>query len=227
MSEATPDKTIFRRRSRYTSISNTPLRHRSLTLDAVGFLACIMSLPEDWSFNRSWARKRFDIGKDKLERIIKELVAAGYVRREQERDAVGRMAGAVYVFTDEPGDFGDDTDGGLTAGGFPADGQSAATKDLPSKNENIEPTKGHVGKNETRTAAKASGNPDAGEKERGALDAQNSQKRASSEAGSDAETMRKRLNVEVLNGIVRTLKMPASRKVYLVNFLLSDRKCAL
>lgn len=161
MTAETPDKTIFRRRrSRYTSISNTPLRDRSLALDAVGFLACIMSLPEDWDFNRAWARKRFDIGREKLDRIIKDLTAAGYIRRMQEREADGRMGASIYIFTDEPGDFGDDEDAPPAPEkplpGNPAAGQSAPTNNLETTNEKSV-LADDVG--ETRTAARAAGSP--------------------------------------------------------------------
>lgn len=131
---AEQDKTIFRRRkSRFTSISNTPLQDRRLSLDAVGLLACVMSLPEDWNFNRAWAKKRFSVGKEKLERIIKELITAGYVQREQERGEAGRMAHAVYIFTDEPGEFSDVDPASSTVGGFPAGGLAVGGKPATTK----------------------------------------------------------------------------------------------
>lgn len=106
----TESRTIFkRRRTRYTSISNTALRDNKLTLEATGFLARVMSLPEDWHFHRAWARREYDIGREKLDRIVRELADAGYVRYTQERKADGTMGDGVYLFTDEPGDFDDQT----------------------------------------------------------------------------------------------------------------------
>ncbi len=102
------DQTILRRRNRrnpYTTISNTPLRDKKLSLEAVGLLVCILSLPENWIFNRAQARERFDIGREKLDRILRELKEVGYVLYTQERDESGRMSKSVYVFSDEPGQF--------------------------------------------------------------------------------------------------------------------------
>ena len=102
------DHTILRRRNRrtpYTTISNTPLQDKRLSLEAVGLLVCVLSLPENWLFNRKHARERFNIGREKLDRILRELKDMGYILHVQERDEAGRMSKSVYVFSDDPGQF--------------------------------------------------------------------------------------------------------------------------
>lgn len=107
MSDSSAEQTIFRRRrgNPYTTISNAPLRDRRLSLEARGFLVSVMSLPEDWVFNRAWARNEYGVGRDKLDRIIRELKEADYVRFVQSRDRGGRMAKSAYVFTADAGQF--------------------------------------------------------------------------------------------------------------------------
>ena len=154
MRSSSPDKSIFKRRrgSKFTTLPNAVYDHPDLSFEAMGFLGCIMRLPEDWNFNRAWAHQRYGIGRERLERIIKELMKADYVRREQERDK-GRLGAAVYVFSDEPGEFGDctipalSTVGGFAADGSAADGKPAATKDLSKRQRNIELTKGRAVEN--------------------------------------------------------------------------------
>lgn len=110
MKSKKPTRNIFKRRKRnkFTQIANRPLQEKGLSLEAIGLLVCVMSLPEDFEFGREWARWRFDIGREKLDRIIKELKEAGYVQFEQERDEHQRLGKSVYLFTDEAGNFSDD-----------------------------------------------------------------------------------------------------------------------
>lgn len=110
MTSQQQDKTILRgrRKQTYTTISNSALQDEKLSLEAVGLLACILSLPTHWNFNRAHARQRFKVGREKLDRIIKELKEFGYVRQTQERDEAGRMAQSVYVFTEDAFDFDED-----------------------------------------------------------------------------------------------------------------------
>ena len=104
------DKTILRgrRKKSYTTISNSALQDENLSLEAVGLLVCILSLPTHWGFNRAHARHRFKVGREKLDRIIRELKASGYVRQTQERDESGRMGQSVYIFTEDAFDFDED-----------------------------------------------------------------------------------------------------------------------
>jgi hypothetical protein len=142
------DKTILRRRNRqkpFTTIANTPLQDESLSLEAVGLLVCVMSLPEHWAFNRAHARHRFKLGREKLDRILKELKDAGYILHTQERDEHGRMSKSVYVFTDEPGQFDDEEPlpgnpyhGGSPSPGKPSHGKPRYGKTAPIKRKHTE-----------------------------------------------------------------------------------------
>ena len=135
------DKTIFRRRNRrnpYTTISNTPLHDKRLSLEAIGLLVCVLSLPEHWSFSRKDAIARFRAKRDKLDRILRELKDIGYVFHEQVRDEKGRLSHSIYIFSDEPGQF-DETEPcpekpeTVTVSGKAVDGLAVSGKTAPIK----------------------------------------------------------------------------------------------
>jgi len=97
-------KNMVRRRTdgAFTSISNVALQDPRLSIEAVGALVCILSLPPDWKFNRSWAKRRFGVGKDKLDRVLKELSQYGYMQIKRHRGENGQYGQCVYVFSAEP-----------------------------------------------------------------------------------------------------------------------------
>lgn len=125
------EQTIYRRRRRrpFTQIDNTPLRDDRLSLEAVGFLVVVLSLPDDWEINRTWAMKRFKLGKDKLRRVIDELKRCGYCVHYQDRDKHQRLGASVYVFSDEANCF-DEPDVEPLAENPPADPKPLAVKPL-------------------------------------------------------------------------------------------------
>jgi hypothetical protein len=86
----------------YTQIQNTPLQDERLSVEAVGLLVCMLSLPRDWKFSRKHAQKRFNMGREKLDRIVKELTAFGYIRTTQERSDRGQYGRRTYFFTAHP-----------------------------------------------------------------------------------------------------------------------------
>jgi hypothetical protein len=143
-----------RRRKPFTTISNACLRDTKLSVEAVGFLAVMVSMSPEWVLNKVWLRSRFNIGREKLDRIIRELKTAGYAVVVQDRDpATGRMGRVTYVFTDTANEFDEEdpeTDGGSPIAekpysggrrptakpvtGKPSRGKPTTKKDLDSRN---------------------------------------------------------------------------------------------
>jgi hypothetical protein len=145
------DQTILRRRNRrnpYTTISNTPLQDKRLSLEAIGLLVCVLSLPEHWAFSRKDAIARFGVKRDKLDRILRELKEIGYVLHEQVRDARGRLSHSLYIFSDEPGQFDESepcpekpeavTVSGKTGSGSAGDGLAVSGQTAPIKRKQRE-----------------------------------------------------------------------------------------
>lgn len=92
----------------FTCICNTLLQDCDLSLEATGALTRVLSLPINWEFNKSWALSKWKMGVVKLDRILKELVDAGYCRIEQSREDDGKFCRNVYSFTDVAHHFCDD-----------------------------------------------------------------------------------------------------------------------
>lgn len=91
----------------FTTISNKPLQDERLSLEARGLIASVLSLPRDWSFNRVWAQRKFKVGRDKLDRILGELKAAGYMRFIQPRLEGGKLGKGTYWISADPRAFDD------------------------------------------------------------------------------------------------------------------------
>jgi hypothetical protein len=92
----------------FTQILNTLLRDYGLSLDATGFLVRFLAMPPDWRASLEWARSKFGIGEQKCERVVKELIAAGYCRKKpRERNPDGSFCPVLYEFTDLAHVFGD------------------------------------------------------------------------------------------------------------------------
>lgn len=103
-------QTIFRNASPnaggYTTISNKLLQCKGLAPEVRGFVATLLSQPDDWVFHASWAETEFGIGETKLKRIIRESKKAGFMKAEKLKNGTGKFSGCtIYYFTDVPGVF--------------------------------------------------------------------------------------------------------------------------
>lgn len=87
----------------FTIISNEAIQNQSLTWEARGLLSFILSLPEDWKIHKTWLIKSAaNCGRDKLDRIIKELKSFGYMVSRPTRDEQGKINGHFWEVFEEP-----------------------------------------------------------------------------------------------------------------------------
>ena len=86
----------------YTVMSNHHLRNKALSLKAKGLLSQMLSLPEDWDFTLKGLSLINRESIDAIRTAVWELERAGYIRREQGRDAKGKMADMVYTIYEQP-----------------------------------------------------------------------------------------------------------------------------
>lgn len=87
----------------FTVISNDIVQGSDLTFRARGLLEYMLSLPDDWKFYKSDLVKRSPKeGPDAIETALKELEAAGYLRRIQKREKTGRFGGQDWIVSDTP-----------------------------------------------------------------------------------------------------------------------------
>lgn len=97
------------KRQDFTILPNSALQNASLSWEARGLLAYLLSLPHDWEVHLSDLANRAPSGKDKLSRIVKELGAHGFIVKTHLRAKSGRFKDWIYDVFDESQ--------GLTVGG--------------------------------------------------------------------------------------------------------------
>lgn len=89
----------------FTQIPNDWVRDDRLSLEARGLLAQIMSHRPGWNLSIKSMAKRNNIGRDKVKRILDELLKHGYLERSehQSHDEKGHLAGYDYTTRDPQG----------------------------------------------------------------------------------------------------------------------------
>jgi len=82
----------------YTMISNVTLQDTSVSLEARGLLTYLLSKPDAWVVIVTWLQEEMNVGRVKLNRIIKELETAGYIvtRVIREDGQIVRYERIVY-----------------------------------------------------------------------------------------------------------------------------------
>lgn len=95
---------IIRRRhnGRFAALPNAIWVDPHLSVEAKGVLGYLLSRPNNWNVRLTQVASVLDVGKDKLQRIFRELRTAGYVTREQPRAVAGAFGSAEYIVRDEP-----------------------------------------------------------------------------------------------------------------------------
>ena len=88
----------------YTTISNVFLRDKNLSIKAKGFLAVIMSLPEDWDFTINGISAILREGKTAIYSTISELKSKGYCKMDKCKTEKGVIIGNDYSFSEFPKD---------------------------------------------------------------------------------------------------------------------------
>ena len=68
-----------------------------LSFEARGLLCYLLSKPDDWEVKIDDLKRAGNCGRDRIYRILEELLAAGYLERIQERDEQGRWQPGVYL----------------------------------------------------------------------------------------------------------------------------------
>ena len=92
------NNTIVRaaRRKRFVIIDQRAIEDTRLSWAARGLLGYLLSRPDDWKVLVNDLRKRGDLGRDGIYRLLRELRDVGYMRFERKRDQHGRIRGGTY-----------------------------------------------------------------------------------------------------------------------------------
>lgn len=96
------DKSILKKKvkNNYTRISNDFLQDDSISFEARGLGASLLSRPEDWEINISALMTEGNVGRDKVNKIIQELIKAGYMYKSQSRTS-GKFSRNILFISDE------------------------------------------------------------------------------------------------------------------------------
>jgi hypothetical protein len=89
-------------KGRFVIVPNGIFHDPRLSLAAKGLLAYLLSLPADWEVRHDQLQRKLGIGRKLLDRAFRELIAAGYVIRDefQGRDEHNRFTTLNYVVSD-------------------------------------------------------------------------------------------------------------------------------
>ena len=79
------DKFILKKakKNNYTSISNELLLNSNLSFAAKGMAVSLLARPDDWEISVPALMKEGELGRDKINKLINELVQHGYMYRKQ------------------------------------------------------------------------------------------------------------------------------------------------
>lgn len=92
-----------KRRDNFAIIPNAVANDDRLSFEARGLLVYLLAKPHDWEIRRSDLQKAGGIGRDKAQKLMRELIAAGYMERgDDRRDAEGRIVGPQYIVSNFP-----------------------------------------------------------------------------------------------------------------------------
>ena len=79
-------------RENFSVLPNDLMNDERLSADALGVLVYLLSKPTDWQVRVTELRRRFDIGRDKVYRILGSMEQYGYLVRESVKTE-GQFAG--------------------------------------------------------------------------------------------------------------------------------------
>ena len=91
------------RRNRFVIIDQRAIEDERLSWAARGLLGYLLSRPDDWKVLVNDLRKRGDLGRDGIYRLLKELRNAGYMQFVRSRDEQGRIRGGTYIVQEVSG----------------------------------------------------------------------------------------------------------------------------
>jgi hypothetical protein len=99
---------IIKRRytKRFVTLENELVRDRRLSLDEHGMLHYLLSLPDDWEVSQAQCAKFWRIGREKCNRIFRNLARYGWAQMETIRtDDNSRILRVQWIINDEPGEI--------------------------------------------------------------------------------------------------------------------------
>ena len=129
----------------FTALPNAIFRDPRLSLEGKGLLGYLLSLPPSWEVRPAVVCKTLSadtgrpLGKDRLRRMFKELIDAGYMARtvEQTKDSDGFFGAYIYIVGADPSAVEAEADrmgvAFLPQAGLPSTGEPSTANPPPYK----------------------------------------------------------------------------------------------
>lgn len=108
----------IKRRGGYSTIPNAMISDASMSIEARGLLALLMSMSENWTFRTANLMEQCGVGKEKYQRMIREIKSSGYLSITEHRNDLGHIC-HEWEIIDEP------------RAGLPASGEPTPVKQAP------------------------------------------------------------------------------------------------
>ena len=90
-----------KRHERFYIVSHE-LIDADISPEALGVSVYVLSRPDDWVIRPSQLSKKFNCGKNRMTRILKEIVVAGFARCEKNRGSDGKISSWDWIFSESP-----------------------------------------------------------------------------------------------------------------------------
>jgi DNA-binding MarR family transcriptional regulator len=91
-----------KRTENFTVINNAIFADDHLSPESLGVLTYLLSKPADWSVSLSQLRCRFNIGREKIQKVIRNLIATGYIESYRTRNPeTNEYNGIEYIVYDQ------------------------------------------------------------------------------------------------------------------------------
>jgi predicted transcriptional regulator len=86
----------------YVMVSKAWINDKNISAKAKGILLYLLSKPDDWKIYESDIVNNMADGKASIKSGIQELIKAGYIKREENRNKKGQFAGYIYYVYESP-----------------------------------------------------------------------------------------------------------------------------
>jgi hypothetical protein len=124
----------------YEAISRAVIQDASVSIEARGMWALMLSMPDRWSFHDQWLADACACGRTKRERMVVELTDAGLLEVEHHRNEDGTFAGKTYHVHPEPIHCMKPADGSSARGERAAIERTLKKETEPERRENTPST---------------------------------------------------------------------------------------
>ena len=84
----------------FTIVSNDTAQDGRLSMRALGLLVRLLSRPDNWETNSEKLAREFDVGREQMQGVLRELSGLGYMSLVKHRNENGTISSKWHVYDD-------------------------------------------------------------------------------------------------------------------------------